>query len=185
MFSLDLCNLINFNLGQKFGYIFHILSILFLLFGITVAKTLPPQPIELSHKQYQTYGFNCHSTKSIEYIDKELRCNEPPNYQKVHKPNHWDLLIHPLKATYKGSYCSIVKTTAEIRCGIMSYVQVLDVPQTEIQQHVTTSECQALIQESLYSTPEGQAVHLDTTRENVLSFTLGGEIQAKNDKISC
>ena len=69
-----------------------------------------------------------------------------------------------------------------VRCGIWSYIQLLSVPETEVQVHVSSSDCQSMIQEGVYRTPEGTEIKLNRSRENVLSFTLGGEIHAEEDK---
>ena len=149
----------------------------------TLFQTLPPQPAVIEQQQYQTFGYNCHSPLSIQYIDKEERCNYQSDNLKVHKPIDWDSLVHPLKMSYKGSRGSIVKSTIKVRCGLWYYIQLPEFPETEVPVHVPTSTCQAMIQDGIYRTPDSTEVKLDCTKENIISFKLGGEIHATDSKV--
>ena len=119
---------------------------------------------------------------SVKYIDKEKRCDINSNKFESDKTLDWDILIHPIKQKYKGYWCSVVKSTKIIRCGIWSYNQILTVPDSEIQVHVSSADCQAMVQESIFRTPDGKEVKLNRKRENVFKFTLGGELHAEEDK---
>ena len=136
----------------------------------------------MEQQEYKTFAFNCHSPHSIQYIDKEERCNSQTNTFNTAKPNDWDILVHPLKQSYKESWCSIVRSTTKIRCGLWSYNQLLAAPETEVNVHVSSSDCQSMIQEGVYRTPEGTEIKLDSTCENVISLTLGGEMHPETDK---
>ena len=78
--------------------------------------------------------------------------------------------------------CSIVKSSITMRCGIWSYNQIISIPETEVQLHITSSECQAMIQEGVYRTPDGRELNIKMDVENVFKFTLNGEIHAQTDK---
>ena len=143
------------------------------MFGIVKGKQLPPQPAVIEQQQYQTFAYNCHSPVSIQYIDKEQRCNFKSEENKVHKMQNWDILVHPLKQTLKGSWCSIVRSTIQIRCGVWSYIQLLAVPETEIHVHVPNTLCQSMVQEGVYRTKDNTEIKLDNTKENVITLTLG------------
>ena len=149
----------------------------------TLFQTLPPQPAVIEQQQYQTFGYNCHSPLSIQYIDKEERCNYQSDNLKVHKPIDWDILVHPLKTSYKGSWCSIVKSIIKVRCGLWYYIQPPEIPETEVPLHVPTGTCQARLQDGIYRTQDGTEVKLNRTKENKISFTLGGELHATNSKV--
>ena len=139
-------NKTSFKLGQRFGFIFHILCLFFLIFGLASAKNLPPKPVNLQQKEYNTYAFNCHAPNSIKYIDKAKRCNYNPQNVNDETPIDWDILVHPLKQSYKGNYCSIIRSTTKIRCGLWSYNQLLAVPETEVNVHISDSDCKSMIQ---------------------------------------
>ena len=91
----------SFNLVQKFGYIFHIICLLFLMFGIIDSKVLPPKPIDLEEQEYKTFAFNCHSPHSIQYIDKEQRCNSQTDILNTAQPGDWDIIYISIFRTHK------------------------------------------------------------------------------------
>ena len=147
-------------------------------------KQLPPTPSVIQQKQYNTFAYNCHSPVSIQYIDKEERCHFQSDNTKIHKTQNWDILVHPTKLTNSGYWCSIVRSSIQIRCGVWSYIQLIAVPETEVQVHIPASLCQSMIQEKVYRTEEGQEVKLDPTKENVITMTLGGEFHATDTKVN-
>ena len=93
-------------------------------------------------------------------------------------------MVHPVKLTNRGSWCSIVRSSIQIRCGVWSYIQLIAVPETEVQVHVPASLCQSMIQEGVYRTEDGTEVKLDRTKENVITMTLGGEFHATDSKVN-
>ena len=174
----------SFFLGQKFCTILSIMFILFFSTGVVENKKLPPspKPLDLKQKTYSIYGYNCHNPESIQYIDKDHRCNSNIDEFQDNKLVDWDILVHPLKQKYSGFMCSIVKSSITMRCGIWSYNQIISIPETEVQLHITSSEFQAMIQEGVYRTPDGRELSIKMDVENVFKFTLNGEIHAQTDK---
>ena len=98
-----------FFLGQKFGTILSMIFLLFFSIGIVESKNLPPspKPLDLKQKNYEIYGFNCHNPESIQYIDKDQRCASNFNEFQSNNLLDWDILVHPLKQSYTGYWCSI------------------------------------------------------------------------------
>ena len=97
----------SFYLGQKFGYF---LSLILLLFCIGFVDCLPPKPIGLKQTQYTTIAYNCHNPISIKYIDKDSHCDPDLKDMEHHEEIPYDILMHPLKQTFDGYFCSIIKS---------------------------------------------------------------------------
>ena len=83
---------------------------------MVLGKQLPPKPTVIEQQQYQTFAYNCHRNVSIQYIDKEQRRHFQSEDTKYHKTQDWDISVHPVKLTNRGSWCSIVRSSIQIRC---------------------------------------------------------------------
>ena len=141
-----------------------ILFILFFNLGLLDSKAVITEPLL---DKYRTFSFNCHNPISVKYLDKDKRCdlNTEPYAKK--ETRDWDILAHPLKGTLPGHFCSIVKSSITVRCGLWSYNQIVELPETEVTVHISSTECLSMIQEQIYRMLEGQKIPLTKGKENV------------------
>ena len=69
-----------------------------------------------------------------------------------------------------------------IICEIWRYNHILTVSHSEIQVHVSSADCQSMVQENIFRSPDGKEVGINRKREGVFKFTLGGGLHAEEDK---
>ena len=63
---------------------------------------------------------------------------------------------YPLKKSLPGYFCSVKKSSILLRCGVFSYNQVVAIPDTEVSVHLTGAQCDTMVQESVYRSPDGR-----------------------------
>ena len=83
-----------------------------------------------------------------------------------------------------GYFCSVKKSSIVLHCGVFSYNQVVALPDTEVSVHITGAQCDTMVQESMYRTLDSVAVPIQWNIENVIKFTLGGEMHATTSHVN-
>ena len=160
----------NFKIGQKFA----ILTLIHLFMFSTLVSA---QKLVLK-QQVSTIGYNCKKPLSIDYIDRDSRCQDQSQSLIKEPPLIYDLLAHTTKDEVPGHFCSIIKSSLLKQCGILSIEKTLQVPNTQVPVMLSNLQCMNMVATRTYKTKDGQVFPLELGTDNFLHFQLNGQVHS-------
>ena len=126
---------------------------------------------------------DCSSPSNRHELDLTTACHEDTSFSN----NKYDLTILQTRGhnIYNGYRCKVVRSTLSVFCGAFSHMKVISVPEIEINEPITASECYTAARRGRYTDHTGRTRDVQLDGITIFAINDLGVIHEDGGNIDC
>ena len=133
---------------------------------------------------YTVKYFDCINPVAITTYKHTTACQHQTNKVDIQQETY-NILQKKSTMTLKGYSCNISRSSIVHSCGVYSHSKIAEPPEVEIPESISKEDCQRLVSQQTFHTPDGESHPIQLNTMNVFHSEDVGTITANEAGIAC